>query len=245
MIELFYKNGVPKSALKLIQGDGSIGSKLISFDHISGVAFTGSSATAKKINLQLAKKDGPISSLIAETGGLNAMFIDSSSLHEQVVDDIMRSSFNSAGQRCSALRLAIIHESIFDDLVEMIKDAMAELTVGNPEDFHCDVGPIIDERSRNMLLEYISECSNNGYQVFSHNQAPDGNFVSPTLIELNSIDDINEEKFGPILHVIKYKTDELDQILSALKNKQYGLTMGVHSRIESKADDIINKSINH
>ena len=243
MIELFYKNGVPKSALKLIQGDGSIGSKLISFDHISGVAFTGSSATAKKINLQLAKKDGPISSLIAETGGLNAMFIDSSSLHEQVVDDIMRSSFNSAGQRCSALRLAIIHESIFDDLVEMIKDAMAELTVGNPEDFHCDVGPIIDERSRNMLLEYISECSNNGYQVFSHNQAPDGNFVSPTLIELNSIDDINEEKFGPILHVIKYKTDELDQILNALKNKQYGLTMGVHSRIESKADDIINKSI--
>ena len=155
MIELFYENGVPKSALKLIQGDGSIGSKLISFDHISGVAFTGSSATAKKINLQLAKKDGPISSLIAETGGLNAMFIDSSSLHEQVVDDIMRSSFNSAGQRCSALRLAIIHESIFDDLVEMIKDAMAELTVGNPEDFHCDVGPIIDEKSRDVLLEYI------------------------------------------------------------------------------------------
>ena len=243
MIELFYENGVPKSALKLIQGDGSIGSKLISFDHISGVAFTGSSPTAKKINLQLAKKNGPISSLIAETGGLNAMFIDSSSLHEQVVDDIMRSSFNSAGQRCSALRLAIIHESIFDDLVEMIKDAMAELTVGNPEDFHCDVGPIIDEGSRNMLLEYISECSNNGYQVFSHNQAPDGNFVSPTLIELNSIDEINEEKFGPILHVVKYKTDELEQILTALKNKQYGLTMGVHSRIESKADDIINKSI--
>ena len=172
------------------------------------------------------------------------MIIDSSSLLEQVVDDILRSAFNSAGQRCSALRIALIHETIYEDLLNLLRDAMKELWVGNPEEFHCDVGPIIEDRAMTRLKNYLQQFQDRKFPVFSHNQAPNsGCFIAPTLIELSSLDEIDHEMFGPILHTLPFQVDNLDNMLSQLVQKGYGLTMGMHSRIEGKVDDLLHKSI--
>lgn len=242
--DIFYDCGIPTDALQLFHGNGEVGQKLISCSGINGVAFTGSLETAKKIHQQLSHKAGPIANLIAETGGLNAMIIDSSSLLEQVVDDILRSAFNSAGQRCSALRIALIHETIYEDLLNLLRDAMKELWVGSPEEFHCDVGPIIEDRAMTRLENYLQQFQDRKFPVFSHNQAPNsGCFIAPTLIELSSLDEIDHEMFGPILHTLPFQVDNLDNMLSQLVQKGYGLTMGMHSRIEGKVDDLLQKSI--
>ena len=238
IIELFYKAGVPKEALTLILGGADQGNALSKIDNIQGVSFTGSHKTAKYINKNLASKEGAITPIIAETGGLNVMVVDSSALLEQVTDDVVRSAFNSAGQRCSALRLILVQEEIYDDMWKILTGAMKEMTLGTPDNFETDVGPIINKDAFKKLADYISSFSDANKKFQSHEHVLEKNIISPCLIELNSLDEIHEEQFGPILHIFKYKASALTESLKEINNKNFGLTLGVHSRIESKHDEI-------
>ena len=238
VIELFYKAGVPKETLLLILGGAAQGSALSMLDDVNGVSFTGSHKTARSINKNLAQKGGPITPIIAETGGLNAMVVDSSALLEQVTDDVIRSAFNSAGQRCSALRLILVQEEIYDDMWEILTGAMKEMLLDTPNNFEADVGPIINKEAFSRLTEYINTFKGNNKIFQSHEHKENKNIISPCLIELNSLDEINEEQFGPILHLYKFSSDKLDYDLKEINDKNFGLTLGVHSRIESKHNEI-------
>ena len=166
------------------------------------------------------------------------MVVDSSALLEQVTDDVIRSSFNSAGQRCSALRLILVQEEIYESMWELLTGAMQELTLDTPDNFETDVSPIINKKSFAQLKEYIDSFNKGNKKYQSHDHIPEKNIISPCLIELNSLNEISEEQFGPILHIFKYKTSSLKNNLIEINNKNYGLTMGVHSRVESKHDEI-------
>jgi len=238
IIELFYKAGVPKTALKLIMGGADQGNTLSLIDNIHTVSFTGSHLTARSINKKLASKKGPITPIIAETGGLNVMIVDSSALLEQVTDDVIRSSFNSAGQRCSALRLILVQEEIYEDFWRIITGAMKEMVLDTPDNFETDVGPIINQKAYKKLSSYIESFSQNNKKFQPHEHIPSKNIIGPCLIELNSLNEINEEQFGPILHIYKYNASSLNDDLKELNKKNYGLTLGVHSRIESKHEEI-------
>ena len=209
---------------------------LSNINNLSGVAFTGSLPTAKKIQSNLNQNQNEILPLIAETGGINAMIVDSSALLEQATDDIVRSAFDSSGQRCSALRVLCIQDEIYDDLLEMIKGNMHELKIGNPENLDTDIGPIINLSSKNKLDDYIKENINNGFNVYQSESAAMDRFVSPTIIEINKLNDLDQEQFGPILHIIKFKSSEITNLISDINDSGYGLTMGIHTRIESRAD---------
>jgi RHH-type proline utilization regulon transcriptional repressor/proline dehydrogenase/delta 1-pyrroline-5-carboxylate dehydrogenase len=236
VVKKFHDNGVPLSALELVLGDGKYGDVLSKINNLSGVAFTGSLPTAKKIQSNLNQNQKEILSLIAETGGINAMIVDSSALLEQATDDIVRSAFDSSGQRCSALRVLCIQDEIYDDLLEMIKGNMQELKIGNPENLDTDIGPIINLTSKRKLNEYIEDSIKNGFNVYQSQPITMERFVSPTIIEINKLHDLSEEQFGPILHIIKFKSSEVSDLISDINNSGYGLTMGIHSRIESRAD---------
>ena len=236
VVKKFHNNGVPLSALELVLGDGKYGDALSKINKLSGVAFTGSLPTAKKIQNNLNQNQKEILSLIAETGGINAMIVDSSALLEQATDDIVRSAFDSSGQRCSALRVLCIQDEIYDDLLEMIKGNMQELKIGNPENLDTDIGPIINLTSKRKLNEYIEDNIKKGFNVYQSQPITMERFVSPTIIEINKLHDLSEEQFGPILHVIKFKSSEVSDLISDINNSGYGLTMGIHSRIESRAD---------
>ena len=236
VVKKFHDNGVPLSALELVLGDGKYGDVLSKINNLSGVAFTGSLPTAKKIQSNLNQNQKEILSLIAETGGINAMIVDSSALLEQATDDIVRSAFDSSGQRCSALRVLCIQDEIYDDLLEMIKGNMQELKIGNPENLDTDIGPIINLTSKRKLNEYIEDNIKNGFNVYQSQPITMERFVSPTIIEINKLHDLSEEQFGPILHIIKFKSSEVSDLISDINNSGYGLTMGIHSRIESRAD---------
>ncbi|MDC1171226.1 bifunctional proline dehydrogenase/L-glutamate gamma-semialdehyde dehydrogenase PutA [Gammaproteobacteria bacterium] len=236
VVKKFHDNGVPLSALELILGDGKYGDALSKVNNLSGVAFTGSLPTAKKIQNNLNQNQKEILSLIAETGGINAMIVDSSALLEQATDDIVRSAFDSSGQRCSALRVLCIQDEIYDDLLEMIKGNMQELKIGNPENLDTDIGPIINLTSKRKLNEYIEDNIKKGFNVYQSQPITMERFVSPTIIEINKLHDLSEEQFGPILHIIKFKSSEVSDLISDINNSGYGLTMGIHSRIESRAD---------
>ena len=238
IIQLFHEAGVPADALKLVLGGGEQGDALSLIEDIQGVSFTGSHKTAKCINKNLAAKEGALTPIIAETGGLNVMVVDSSALLEQVTDDVIRSSFNSAGQRCSALRLILVQEEIYESMWELLTGAMQELTLDTPDNFETDVSPIINKKSFAQLKEYIDSFDKGNKKYQSHDHIPEKNIISPCLIELNSLSEISEEQFGPILHIFKYKTSSLKDNLIEINNKNYGLTMGVHSRVESKHDEI-------
>ena len=238
IIELFHKAGVPKEALQLILGGAEQGDALSLINNIQGVSFTGSHKTAKCINKNLATKEGPITPIIAETGGLNVMVVDSSALLEQVTDDVIRSAFNSAGQRCSALRLILVQEEIYEDMWEILTGAMKELTLDAPNNFETDVGPIINEDAFNKLETYINSFNDSNRKFQSHEHLAEKNIISPCLIELNKLNEINEEQFGPILHIYKYKTSTLKENLIEINDKNYGLTLGIHSRVESKHAEI-------
>jgi RHH-type proline utilization regulon transcriptional repressor/proline dehydrogenase/delta 1-pyrroline-5-carboxylate dehydrogenase len=164
------------------------------------------------------------------------MIVDSSALLEQATDDIVRSAFDSSGQRCSALRVLCIQDEIYDDLLEMIKGNMHELKIGNPENLDTDIGPIINLSSKNKLDDYIKENINNGFNVYQSESAAMDRFVSPTIIEINKLNDLDQEQFGPILHIIKFKSSEITNLISDINDSGYGLTMGIHTRIESRAD---------
>ncbi len=236
VVKKFHELGIPKDALELILGDGSYGETLTKISPLHGVAFTGSLKTAKSIQANLLDSQKQIVPLIAETGGINAMIVDSSALLEQVTDDVIRSAFDSAGQRCSALRVLCIQEEIYDDLVTMIKGNILTQAVGDPNNFDIDIGPIINNKALEDLNNYISKCKQKGMEVFQFEGKESKTHINPTIVNINSISDIEDERFGPILHILKYKSNEIDQLIAEINNSGYGLTMGIHTRIESRAD---------
>lgn len=228
-IELLHAAGIPVSAVAIVFGGRDVGTKIISDDRIGGVAFTGSTDAAKAIQRSLAAKDGPIVPLIAETGGVNAMIADSSALTEQLVNDCIISAFQSAGQRCSALRVLFVQDDAADRTIEMLRGAMAELQVGDPADPQTDIGPIIDEDARRRLLTYLESMKG---AIVAHGTAPAGCYIPPTLIELPMEKAPTREIFGPILHVVRWKSTEFDRVIEAIRKTGFGLTLGIHSRIE-------------
>ncbi|MAN65297.1 bifunctional proline dehydrogenase/L-glutamate gamma-semialdehyde dehydrogenase PutA [uncultured Hyphomonas sp.] len=236
-VKLFQKAGLPVDALHLLPGGGeSVGAKLISDLRVSGVCFTGGTVTARIINKTLADRDGPIIPLIAETGGLNGMFVDTTALREQVIDDVIQSAYGSAGQRCSALRIVFLPEDTADHLIEGLIGAMDELNIGDPGLPYTDLGPVIDAESRASLQAYVLTMKDEAkllHQIPAGQIGETGYGFGPALLELKSIEQISEEKFGPILHVLRYDPDDITEVGSALKAKGYGLTLGVHSRLES------------
>ena len=242
MVEILHEAGVPVSALHLITGDGRIGAALCAHKDLAGVAFTGSTEVARLINQTLAAKNGPIVPLIAETGGQNAMIVDGSALPEQVVDDVLLSAFGSAGQRCSALRILCVHEGIADKMIRMIQGGMKELVIGNPKSLSSDVGPVIDDEARRMLVKHREGLNGFAKPLFEVPLEADlkqeGHYFGPCMYELPDLKGLGAEVFGPILHVVRYNHHNLPELLQDIANTGYGLTLGVHSRIESFQDFI-------
>ena len=236
VVKKFHDLGIPSDALELILGDGYYGEALTKIVPLHGVAFTGSLQTAKKIQKNLLKNQNQIVPLIAETGGINTMIVDSSALLEQVTDDVIRSAFDSAGQRCSALRVLCIQEEIYDELISMIQGSISEQTLGDPNEFDVDIGPIINKKSLENLNNYISTCEKKGMEVLKFEVNDPKSHIGPTLINIKNISDLEDEQFGPILHVLKYKSNQIDDLINQINNSGYGLTMGIHTRIESRAD---------
>ena len=233
-IRLCHQAGIPPEALQLIPGDAEVGAALTADPRLAGVAFTGSTATARAINRALANRDGPIATLIAETGGQNAMIVDSSALPEQVVRDVIASAFQSAGQRCSALRVLYLQEDVADTMLEMIRGGFGALVVGDPADLSTDVGPVIDEAAQARLEAHIAECEAKGYPVTRLSLpagCAGGCFVAPTIIEVPSIRALSDEHFGPVLHVARFRAGELPQVVADINACRFGLTLGLHSRI--------------
>jgi RHH-type proline utilization regulon transcriptional repressor/proline dehydrogenase/delta 1-pyrroline-5-carboxylate dehydrogenase len=245
-VELFLKAGIPPDVLHFLPGDGAgIGGYAAADKRIAGVAFTGSTETARLINQTLASRDGPIGVLIAETGGQNAMFVDSSALPEQVVIDSVYSAFNSAGQRCSALRVLCLQSDIAPRVIRLLKGHMAQLAIGNPADLSVDVGPTIDREAQTMLREHIKAISKKGKLILQCELpkiSTKGTFVAPTAIEIDNVSQLKREVFGPVLHVVRFKADKLTQIMDEVNNTGFGLTMGLHSRIDSRARAFVKRS---
>ncbi|MDB5677228.1 bifunctional proline dehydrogenase/L-glutamate gamma-semialdehyde dehydrogenase PutA [Sphingomonas bacterium] len=236
-VELAHEAGIPWDALILAPGGPEVGAALTADPRIMGVAFTGSTATAKKIARSLLEDDNrPIVPLIAETGGINAMIVDSTALPEQVVADVVTSSFRSAGQRCSALRLLLVQEDIADATIEMLKGAMDLLVLGDPADPKTDVGPVIDQAAYDKLMTY--RAAPKGKVIKTLDAPASGLFVPPTLIQLDAIEDLQAEWFGPILHVATWPAGKLSETIARVNAKGYGLTMGLHSRI-ARAGDVV------
>jgi RHH-type transcriptional regulator, proline utilization regulon repressor / proline dehydrogenase / delta 1-pyrroline-5-carboxylate dehydrogenase len=236
-VELLHQAGVPVEALQLIPAVGPVFGK-VAFAHpaLAGVALTGSNATALAINRLLAARDGAIVPLIAETGGMNAMIVDSTALPEQVVDDVVASAFGSAGQRCSALRLLFLQEDIAERVLEMLRGAVAALVVGNPMDSATDVGPVITPQAAAGLLAHAQAMRAKARAVTARELGPGtarGSFVAPHIIELNSAADLTREEFGPLLHVVRFRADRFEQVLTSIRNTGFGLTLGVQTRLES------------
>jgi RHH-type proline utilization regulon transcriptional repressor/proline dehydrogenase/delta 1-pyrroline-5-carboxylate dehydrogenase len=238
-VKLLHEAGVPDSALHLVQGDGRIGAALVAHAEIAGVVFTGSTEVARIINRTLAAKDGPIVPLIAETGGINAMIVDATALPEQVADDVVTSAFRSAGQRCSALRLLFLQDDVADRMIEMIAGAARELKLGDPSDPSTHIGPVIDAEAKQRLDAHIARMQQSARVHFA-GTAPEGNFVAPHIFELPDAGQLTEEVFGPVLHVVRYRTDRLAAVLQSIERSGYGLTLGIHSRIDDTVDDIID-----
>jgi RHH-type proline utilization regulon transcriptional repressor/proline dehydrogenase/delta 1-pyrroline-5-carboxylate dehydrogenase len=241
-VRLLHQAGVPADALHLLPGDGpGVGAPLVADPRVAGVAFTGSTETARAINQVLAARPGPIVPLVAETGGQNVMIVDSSALPEQVVRDVLISSFQSAGQRCSALRVLFVQEDIAERLEEMLVGAMAELRVGDPALLSTDVGPVIDAAAKETLEAHARRMAQEGQLLHCVPLGPDtehGSFVAPRAFRIDRLDRLEREVFGPILHVIRFAGDRLDQVLDAVNATGYGLTLGIHSRIDSTVQHI-------
>ncbi|KZB62658.1 bifunctional proline dehydrogenase/L-glutamate gamma-semialdehyde dehydrogenase PutA [Thalassospira sp. MCCC 1A02491] len=243
--ELILEAGIPGAAFNLLPGPGRvIGNQLINDPRIAGVAFTGSTETAQVINQALAKRPGVPLPLIAETGGQNAMIVDSTALPEQVVQDAIISGFQSAGQRCSALRVLFVQEDIADKLCHMLVGAMKELRVGDPKFLDIDVGPVIDEKSRKTLEAHAERMKKEAKLLHACDVLPEckgGTFFAPHCFEIPSLDVLEREVFGPVVHVIRYKARDLDKVLDQINASGYGLTMGIHSRIDGTVRQISQK----
>jgi len=239
-IRLLHETGIPASALHLLPGDGRVGAALVGHGDIAGVVFTGSTEVARAINRALAAKDGPIVPLIAETGGINAMIVDATALPEQVADDVVTSAFRSAGQRCSALRLLFVQDDVADRMIEMIAGAASELALGDPRDIATHVGPVIDTEAKQRLDAHIARMTK-AARVHVAGRAPAGNYVAPHLFELKDARELTEEVFGPILHVVRYRADQSARVLAAIEGSGYGLTLGIHSRIDDTVETVTER----
>ena len=241
-VKLLHLAGVPPGVLHFLPGDGaSIGKTLLSHPALAGVAFTGSNETAAIINRALAARDGAFVSLIAETGGMNAMIVDSSALPEQAVRDVLASAFDSAGQRCSAARLLFVQDDVATRIISMLRGAMAELRIGDPLDYSTDIGPVIDAEARDKLNAHKAAMARQA-KVILDMALPavcaQGTFVSPAAYELTSINSLKREVFGPILHVVRFAGNRIDQVCDSLNATGFGLTLGLHTRIESTVNEV-------
>lgn len=240
--KLLHEAGVPEDVLQFLPGDGAIvGAALTRDPRVAGVAFTGSNDTAAAINRSLAGRDGALGVLIAETGGQNALIADSSALPEQLVKDAMASAFTSAGQRCSAARVLFVQEDIADKVIEMLAGAMAELKLGDPGLLSTDVGPVIDQDALENLEQHVMRMDIEATHIATVPATPEaehGTFFAPRAYELRSLDQLHKEIFGPVLHVIRWKASELDQVIDAINATGFGLTLGIHSRIDETVERI-------
>lgn len=253
-VKILHAAGIPETALQFLPGEGStIGAKMSSDERIHGIMFTGSTEVAKILQKTVSKRltpEGNPVTLIAETGGQNAMIVDSSALTEQVVLDVVNSAFDSAGQRCSALRILCLQNDCADAIKVMLKGAMQQLRIGNPHFLKTDIGPVIDQEAQQTIQNHIEKMKAKGYPVHQYSldsteQADaiqQGTFIAPTVIELPNLDDLEREVFGPVLHVITYKQNELPQLIERINEKGYGLTMGVHTRIDETIHQVITHS---
>jgi len=241
-VALFHEAGVPGEVLQLLPGGGAtVGARLVADGRLAGVAFTGSTETAWHINRALAARAAPIAALIAETGGQNCMIVDSSALPEQVVTDVLQSAFNSAGQRCSALRVLFLQDEIAPRVLELLAGALAELRVGDPALLASDVGPLIDEQARRALDSHVARMAREGRLIGEAplpKAATSGCFFAPRAYEIDSLGQLRGEVFGPVLHVIRYGAGHLDAVIDAVNGTSYGLTLGIHSRIDETANHI-------
>ncbi|WP_165855753.1 bifunctional proline dehydrogenase/L-glutamate gamma-semialdehyde dehydrogenase PutA [Marinobacter sp. JSM 1782161] len=241
-VELMHEAGVPKGAVQLVPGSGAtVGAALTSDPRMAGVCFTGSTATAQRINKVMTEKMAPDAPLVAETGGLNAMIVDSTALPEQVVRDVLASSFQSAGQRCSALRMLYVQKDIADHLLEMLFGAMEELGIGNPWDLSTDVGPVIDQTAKDRIVSHCEKYEKRGKVLKKLSVPEKGLFVSPTVIQVSGIEELEEEIFGPVLHVATFEAADIDKVIDAVNDKGYGLTFGIHSRVDRRVERISSR----
>ncbi|WP_170773297.1 bifunctional proline dehydrogenase/L-glutamate gamma-semialdehyde dehydrogenase PutA [Ruegeria lacuscaerulensis] len=241
-VNLMHEAGVPKAALQLLPGRGSVvGARLTSDPRIKGVCFTGSTHTAQTINRAMVDQIAPEAPLIAETGGLNAMIVDSTALPEQAIKDIVASAFQSAGQRCSALRLLYVQEDVAEPFLEMLYGAMDELVVGNPWDLRTDVGPVISDGALGEILAYVEDARAQGRVLKELDTPTDGTFVAPTVLRVSGIGDLEKEVFGPVMHVATYKAAELDAVVAAINATGFGLTFGMHSRIDDRIEQVTSQ----
>jgi RHH-type proline utilization regulon transcriptional repressor/proline dehydrogenase/delta 1-pyrroline-5-carboxylate dehydrogenase len=243
-VALLHRAGVPPDVLHLLPGNGKVGAAICGDARLSGVAFTGSVETAWAINRTLASRTAPIVPLIAETGGQNAMLVDSSALPEQVVDDAITSAFRSAGQRCSALRVLFVQDDIADRIVEMIAGAARELVVGDPMDLASDVGPVIDADARASLEAHVARMTREARHVAETplpTGLPPGHWFAPRAFEIDSLARLHGEVFGPVLHIVRYAASRLDSVLDAIAATRFGLTLGVHSRIDRTVETVVRR----
>ncbi|HEU4646377.1 MAG TPA: aldehyde dehydrogenase family protein, partial [Burkholderiales bacterium] len=239
VVELALEAGIPPDVLQFLTGDGEIGQALVADPRIAGVAFTGSVETARAIQRLLAQREGPIVPLIAETGGLNAMIVDSTALPEQVVDAVVASAFRSAGQRCSSLRMLYLQEEIAHPVIEMLRGATQALRLGDPADPSTDIGPVIDIEAQRTLDDYVAGLRARGAPLAEAGPLPaQGHFVAPVAFAVGSIRELPGERFGPVLHVARFAIEKLDAVIDDINAMGYGLTLGVHTRIDSRAEHI-------
>ncbi len=241
IVSLLHNAGVPDDALRLVCGDGAIGAALVADRRVAGVAFTGGTDTAQAIARSLAGRPGPLIPFIAETGGINAMVVDSSALPEQVVADVLTSAFGSAGQRCSALRLLCLQDEVADRIIAMLRGAADTLVVGDPLDPATDVGPVIDAAARDGLARYAAGMGRPLFEVALPPGCDRGSFFGPRAFELASAADLQREVFGPVLHIVRYRLDRLDALLGAIEATGFGLTLGVHSRVEAVQRRVVER----
>jgi RHH-type proline utilization regulon transcriptional repressor/proline dehydrogenase/delta 1-pyrroline-5-carboxylate dehydrogenase len=238
-VRLYHAAGLNPDLLHLLPGDGAtVGQALVKHPSCAGVAFTGGTETAWAINRTLAARNGPIIPFIAETGGLNAMFVDTTALREQVIDDVILSAFGSAGQRCSALRMLFVPHETADMLISGLSGAMDVLMLGDPADPRTDIGPVIDEEARAALVKHRDRLGTEAKVLHEIAAPAGGHFFGPTLAEIPSPAFLQKEVFGPILHVVRYDSNDLAKAAAPLAAAGYGLTLGVHSRIEAFAEQV-------
>jgi RHH-type proline utilization regulon transcriptional repressor/proline dehydrogenase/delta 1-pyrroline-5-carboxylate dehydrogenase len=247
-VRLLHAAGIPPSALHLVPGDGRIGGRIVADRRVAGVAFTGSTEVARAIARTLAGKTGAIVPLIAETGGVNAMIVDATALPEQVTDDVIVSAFRSAGQRCSSLRLLCVQEDVADVMLDMIAGAAAELTLGDPREPATHIGPVIDADAKARLDRWIADQEARGRVRFRRDRdrplPPAGTYVAPAIVDLDSAAELKEEVFGPILHVVRWRADEIDRVLDDIAASGFGLTLGIHSRIDATVARVVSRLAN-
>ncbi|MCL7943773.1 bifunctional proline dehydrogenase/L-glutamate gamma-semialdehyde dehydrogenase PutA [Marinobacter sp. ATCH36] len=241
-VELMHQAGIPKDVIQLVPGTGATaGAGLTSDSRVSGVCFTGSTITAKIIDKAMTENMEPDAVMVAETGGLNAMIVDSTALPEQVVRDVLASSFQSAGQRCSALRMLYVQKDIADSLLNMLYGAMEELGIGDPWLLSTDVGPVIDDPSAKKIIDHCKKFENKGQLLKKLSIPHAGNFVSPAVLRVNGVEDLEEEIFGPVLHVATFDAKDIDKVVDDINAKGYGLTFGIHSRVDRRVDRIASR----